>query len=236
LAPALRLAVTVVEVQVSQLPVFGNVWAEATMVPLTLMSIAIGCSSCWRTGCGRRLAKVSPGSRSTGNRLTVAVAAPVTILVAPGPTDTQLDVVVLHVFGLWLVAKLAWGHDSNVAFQAVQPVVSVTEWVRQLAGVQMWDHAYLDGASWVGPTWSLSCDQVGFMDLENVSQLTPDRLVLVGSGSCQKGLTDDVNVMLVDGAAGRILWSHKTKGQWFSEPGGYWARVAARDLVRLGSG
>ena len=69
-----------------------------------------------------------------------------------------LYLVVLHVFGLWLVAKLAWGHDSNVAFQAVQPVVSVTEWVRQLAGVQMWDHAYLDGASWVGPTWSLSAE------------------------------------------------------------------------------
>jgi peptidoglycan/LPS O-acetylase OafA/YrhL len=74
-----------------------------------------------------------------------------------------LYLVVLHVFGLWLVAKLAWGHDSNVAFQAVQPVVSVTEWVRQLAGVQMWDHAYLDGASWVGPTWSLSAEWLAYL-------------------------------------------------------------------------
>jgi len=78
-----------------------------------------------------------------------------------------------------------------------------------------------------GPQWTLSCDQVGFTDLDNVSQLAPDRLVVVGSGSCQKGLDDDVRVMLVDGATGRIAWSHKTKGQWFSEPGGYWARVAA---------
>jgi peptidoglycan/LPS O-acetylase OafA/YrhL len=74
-----------------------------------------------------------------------------------------LYLVVLHVFGLWLVAKLVWGHDTNVAFQAVQPVVSVTEWVRQLAGVQMWDHAYLDGASWVGPTWSLSAEWLAYL-------------------------------------------------------------------------
>jgi len=85
-----------------------------------------------------------------------------------------------------------------------------------------------------GPRWQLSCDQVGFMDLDNVSQLSPDRLVVIGSGSCQKGITDNVNVMLVDGSSGRILWEHKTKGHWFDEPGGYWARVAA--LQGRGSG
>lgn len=74
-----------------------------------------------------------------------------------------LYLVVLHLFGLWLVAKLVFGHDRNVAFQAVQPVVSVGEWLRQLAGVQMWDHAYLDGASWVGPTWSLSAEWLAYL-------------------------------------------------------------------------
>ena len=44
-------------------------------------------SSCCSTGCGPRVANVSPGSSSTGSRLTVASAAPVTMLVAPGPTD-----------------------------------------------------------------------------------------------------------------------------------------------------
>src|SRR5689334_20426368 len=39
LVPALRLAVTVAEVQVSQLPVLGKVWAAATVVPLTMMSM-----------------------------------------------------------------------------------------------------------------------------------------------------------------------------------------------------
>lgn len=74
-----------------------------------------------------------------------------------------LYLVVLHVFGLWLVVKLVWGHGGAIAFQAVQPVVSVREWVRQLAGVQMWDHAYLDGASWVGPTWSLSAEWLAYL-------------------------------------------------------------------------
>jgi peptidoglycan/LPS O-acetylase OafA/YrhL len=74
-----------------------------------------------------------------------------------------LYLLVVHVFGLWLVAKLVWGHDGAVAFQAVQPVVSVREWLRQLVGVQMWDHAYLDGASWVGPTWSLSAEWLAYL-------------------------------------------------------------------------
>ena len=44
-------------------------------------------STCCRTGSGRRLAKVSPGSSSTGRRLTCATAAAVTMLSAPGPIE-----------------------------------------------------------------------------------------------------------------------------------------------------
>src|SRR4029450_1519594 len=44
-------------------------------------------SCCWSTGGATREANRSPGSSSTGRRLTVAVAAPVTMLVAPGPID-----------------------------------------------------------------------------------------------------------------------------------------------------
>ena len=36
-----------------------------------------------------RLAKISPANNNTGNRLMVAVAAPVTIFVAPGPIDDE---------------------------------------------------------------------------------------------------------------------------------------------------
>lgn len=74
-----------------------------------------------------------------------------------------LYLLVLHVFGLWLLAKLIFGHDRDVAFQAVQPPLTVGEWARQLVGVQMWDHAYLDGASWVGPTWSLSAEWLAYL-------------------------------------------------------------------------
>ena len=44
-------------------------------------------SSCWSTGATLRRAKISPGRSSTGSRLIVAAAAPVTMLVAPGPID-----------------------------------------------------------------------------------------------------------------------------------------------------
>ena len=53
---------------------------------LTLTSMLSGCSSCCRPDAGSRLAKISPGKRRTGRRLIVARAAPVTMLVAPGPT------------------------------------------------------------------------------------------------------------------------------------------------------
>ena len=53
----------------------------------TLTSPRDELSSCCSTGSGRREANTSPGRRSTGIRLTVAAAAPVTMLVAPGPID-----------------------------------------------------------------------------------------------------------------------------------------------------
>ena len=46
-----------------------------------------GCSSCCSTGSDTRFAKVSAGKSRTGNLFVVATAAPVNILVAPGPTE-----------------------------------------------------------------------------------------------------------------------------------------------------
>ena len=46
-----------------------------------------GSSSSCSTGLATRVANTSPGSNSTGSRLTVASAAPVTMFVAPGPID-----------------------------------------------------------------------------------------------------------------------------------------------------
>ncbi|MDN5749271.1 MAG: acyltransferase, partial [Pseudonocardia sp.] len=70
---------------------------------------------------------------------------------------------VFHLFGLWLLARLVWGSDEDIAFQGVQPVMSVGQWAQQLFMVQLWDDAYLDGASWVGPTWSISAEWLAYL-------------------------------------------------------------------------
>ena len=54
---------------------------------LTETSPADGTSSCCSTGSEPWPANTSPGSSSTGSRLTVATAAPVIMFVAPGPIE-----------------------------------------------------------------------------------------------------------------------------------------------------
>ncbi|MFR9803222.1 acyltransferase family protein [Pseudonocardia sp. RS010] len=70
---------------------------------------------------------------------------------------------VLHMFGIWLVARAVYGSDPDIAFQAVQPVLSPGEWLQQVVMVQMWGDPYLDGASWVGPTWSISAEWLAYL-------------------------------------------------------------------------
>jgi peptidoglycan/LPS O-acetylase OafA/YrhL len=70
---------------------------------------------------------------------------------------------VLHLFGLWLLARLLLGSDRDIAFQAVQPVLSFGQWVQQVLMVQMWNDEYLDGASWVGSTWSISAEWLAYL-------------------------------------------------------------------------
>ena len=70
---------------------------------------------------------------------------------------------VFHLFGLWLLARLVWGSDEDIAFQGVQPIMSVGQWAQQLLMVQLWDDEYLDGASWVGPTWSISAEWLAYL-------------------------------------------------------------------------
>jgi peptidoglycan/LPS O-acetylase OafA/YrhL len=71
--------------------------------------------------------------------------------------------VVFQVFGIWLLARLVWGSDDRIAYQAVQPVVSWSEYLQQLVLVQLWDAAYFDGVSWVGPTWSISAEWLAYL-------------------------------------------------------------------------
>ncbi|GAY09190.1 acyltransferase [Pseudonocardia sp. N23] len=72
-------------------------------------------------------------------------------------------VVVLTLFGAWVIARHVLGGGGPVAFQAVQPDVTVGAWVRQLLLVQLWDRPYFDGASWVGPTWSISAEWLAYL-------------------------------------------------------------------------
>ena len=68
-----------------------------------------------------------------------------------------------HVFGLWLAGRWYLGSDADIAFQAAQPVLSVGEYAQQLFLVQLWSNAFFDGASWVGPTWSISAEWLAYL-------------------------------------------------------------------------
>ncbi|MBW0104680.1 acyltransferase [Pseudonocardia sp. KRD291] len=71
---------------------------------------------------------------------------------------------VFNVFGVWMVARSVLGSDpSEVAFQAVQPTLSWGEWLQQVFLVQMWSRPFLDGAAWVGPTWSISAEWLAYL-------------------------------------------------------------------------
>jgi peptidoglycan/LPS O-acetylase OafA/YrhL len=74
-----------------------------------------------------------------------------------------LYAVVFHLFGIWLVARAVFGSDGEIAFQAVQPVLSPGQWLQQVLMVQMWNNPFLDGASWVGSTWSISAEWLAYL-------------------------------------------------------------------------
>jgi peptidoglycan/LPS O-acetylase OafA/YrhL len=74
-----------------------------------------------------------------------------------------LYALVFNVFGIWLALRLAFGSDGEIAFQSVQPVVSPGEWLEQVFMVQMWTSPFLDGASWVGSTWSISAEWLAYL-------------------------------------------------------------------------
>jgi peptidoglycan/LPS O-acetylase OafA/YrhL len=70
---------------------------------------------------------------------------------------------VLHLFGAWLLVRALIWTDGEIAFQAVQPVLDVGQYVQQLFLVQLWDNPYIDGASWVGSTWSISAEWLAYL-------------------------------------------------------------------------
>lgn len=121
--------------------------------------------------------------------------------------------------------KFLWRHEVELGYKMNEtgPVVlwDATD-SRLLLGTGPISSVGLDG-----PKWTLTCDQAGPINLDGLVQLPPDRLLMFGNDNCGDGFKDDPQVLLVDGATGRIVWSHKSKGQWLDEPGGFWDRVAS---------
>ena len=74
-----------------------------------------------------------------------------------------LYALVFHLFGVWMAARMVIGPGTEIAFQAVQPVLDPGEWLEQVFMVQMWTSPFLDGASWVGPTWSISAEWLAYL-------------------------------------------------------------------------
>jgi peptidoglycan/LPS O-acetylase OafA/YrhL len=70
---------------------------------------------------------------------------------------------VLHLFGAWLILRATSSSDGVIAFQAAQPVLDAGQYLQQLVLVQLWDDAYFDGASWVGSTWSISAEWLAYL-------------------------------------------------------------------------
>lgn len=70
---------------------------------------------------------------------------------------------VTTVFGGWLLFKSTQVSDGYLAYQTVQPIVDVPHYLEQLLMVQLWHRPSYQGASWVGPAWSLSAEWLAYV-------------------------------------------------------------------------
>ena len=121
--------------------------------------------------------------------------------------------------------KHLWRHEVDLGYKMNQvgPVVlSDGESHRLIVGTGPISAVGTDGVQ-----WTLSCDQAGPINLDGMVELPGNRLLVFGNDNCKDGFKDDPQVLLIDGKSGAVRWSYKSKGQWFDEPGGYWARVAS---------
>jgi peptidoglycan/LPS O-acetylase OafA/YrhL len=63
--------------------------------------------------------------------------------------------------GFLLFKRWYWGVDSP-AYQSVQPTLDPLSWLRQMTLTQMWSRPWHDGASFVGPAWSVSAEMCAY--------------------------------------------------------------------------
>lgn len=78
--------------------------------------------------------------------------------------------------------------------------------------------------------WTVSCDQIGFVQPASSRLLSGDRLLLMGSTKCKQSSAYDALkepcLTMVDTNTGKILWRYETKSLEYKLALGYWARVA----------
>ncbi|SNS00737.1 Peptidoglycan/LPS O-acetylase OafA/YrhL, contains acyltransferase and SGNH-hydrolase domains [Geodermatophilus pulveris] len=79
--------------------------------------------------------------------------------------------VVTAVYGAWLVAKATQVTDGNVAYQTVQPVLDVGNFLLQFTLVQLWWHPASGGESWMGSAWSISAEWLAYVAFPLVALL-----------------------------------------------------------------
>ncbi|MGX5654290.1 acyltransferase family protein [Geodermatophilus nigrescens] len=70
---------------------------------------------------------------------------------------------VTTLFGGWILYKQTRTTDGFLVWQNVQPEISLGSYLEQLAMVQLWDQPTFDGASWVGPAWSISAEWLAYV-------------------------------------------------------------------------
>jgi peptidoglycan/LPS O-acetylase OafA/YrhL len=70
---------------------------------------------------------------------------------------------VTTLFGAYLAIKMVRLSDATPAYQNVQPTLTVSSWLQQLGMVQIWLRPWHDGASFVGPAWSISAEWLAYV-------------------------------------------------------------------------
>lgn len=70
---------------------------------------------------------------------------------------------VTAVYGGWLLFKAGRVADGAVAYQTVQPVLDVWNFLLQFTLVQLWWHPASGGESWMGSAWSISAEWLAYV-------------------------------------------------------------------------
>jgi peptidoglycan/LPS O-acetylase OafA/YrhL len=66
-------------------------------------------------------------------------------------------------FGAWLLVRAQVDKDGIITAQVLQPSLGARSWVAQLLMVQLWNRPVVHGASFSGPSWSISAEWLAYL-------------------------------------------------------------------------